>query len=278
MTNPRIGVCSWSLRPQGPRQLAETLDGLGIQAVQLALVPLVEEPQAWAGAVETLTAAGVHVTSGMLDLASEDYSSLDSIRHTGGVRPDGDWPANHRRCADVARVAGDAGIGLVTFHAGFLPEDRDDPLRRTMIERLRAVADVFAEHGVDVALETGQESAETLAGVLAEIEHPGVGVNFDPANMILYGMGDPVRALDRLVGAVKQIHVKDAHPTEVPGTWGTEVAAGRGAVDWEAFFDIAVSIRPPVAFVIERESGANRLDDIGAARALIEHHLTGRTA
>jgi hypothetical protein len=123
------------------------LDGLGLRAVQLALVPLVQEPDVWAGAVETLSAAGIHVASGMLAMAGEDYSTLETIRATGGVRPDAAWPANRRRAADVARVASETGLGLVTFHAGFLPQEHDDPLRRTMIERLRVVADGFAEHG-----------------------------------------------------------------------------------------------------------------------------------
>ncbi|MHC4217999.1 MAG: sugar phosphate isomerase/epimerase family protein [Planctomycetota bacterium] len=273
MATPRIGVCSWSLGAGDPHRLAGTLGDLGIRAVQLGLVPLVEEPRVWAGAVETLAAAGVHVASGMLAMAGEDYSTLDTIRRTGGVRPDTDWPANEKLCADVARVAGGAGLGLVTFHAGFLPEDPADPLRRTMIERLRVVADAFAEHGVGVAFETGQETADTLAGVLTELERPAVGVNFDPANMILYGKGDPVEALERLAPTVKQIHVKDAIPTDDPGTWGTEMPVGRGIVDWEAFFDVASSISPPVSFIIERESGADRVGDIAAARALIERHV-----
>jgi sugar phosphate isomerase/epimerase len=236
-------------------------------------VPLVEEPHVWSGAVETLAAAGIGVASGMLAMAGEDYSTLAAIRNTGGVRPDGDWPDNLRLAAEVARAAGDAGLGLVTLHAGFLPEDRRDPLRRTMIERLRTVTDAFAEHGVSLAFETGQETAETLEGVLAELDRPAVGVNFDPANMILYGMGDPVQALKRLAPAVKQIHVKDAVPTDEPGTWGREVPVGEGAVDWPAFFEVALSISPPVPFVIERESGAERLADIAAARDLIENYL-----
>ena len=137
MMNPEIGVCSWSLRPQGPAHLAEMLQRLGIPAVQLALVPLVEKPRVWADAGEMLTAAGIHIASGMLAMVGEDYLTLNTIRRTGGVRPDADWPVNRQRCADVARVAEQAGLGLVTFHAGFLPEQRDDPLRRTMIERLR---------------------------------------------------------------------------------------------------------------------------------------------
>jgi sugar phosphate isomerase/epimerase len=249
------------------------IHALGLGAVQLALVPLVREPDAWGNAVEMLRAAGTHVCSGMLAMDGEDYSTLESIRRTGGVRPDGAWPANNELCADVARVAGGAGLELVTFHAGFLPHDRGDPLRAIMIDRLRAVADAFAGHGVAVALETGQETAETLVGVLTELDRPDVGVNFDPANMILYGMGDPVQALSCLAPFVRQIHVKDALPTGTPGTWGREVPAGKGAVDWDAFFDVASSIKPPVSFVIEREAGADRLRDIAAARDLIEKHL-----
>ena len=209
MTSPRIGVCTWSLGPEGPKDLSEKLRRVEIDAVQLALVPLLAEPRVWSGALDTLDAAGVRVFSGMLAMAGEDYTTLESIRRTGGVRPDDTWPDNRRRALEVARLAGDEGIALVTFHAGFLPPP-EDPVRRVMIDRLRAVADGFADQGVRVALETGQETAETLAGVLAELE--GVGVNFDPANMILYAMGDGVAALGRLAPLVRQVHIKDDLP------------------------------------------------------------------
>ncbi len=274
MNDPRIGVCSWSVRPQDPQALIEALRRLGIQTVQLALVPLVEEPRMWGHAMELLGAAGMRVASGMLAMAGEDYTTLDSIRRTGGVRPDRDWPRNRERAARAARFAGEAGIRLVTFHAGFLEERRSDAMRRRMLDRLREVAELFAEQGVTVALETGQESAATLIDVLEELGRPDVGVNFDPANMILYGMGDPVAALGQLVPHVRQIHVKDALPARPPGSWGREVPAGQGAVDWEAFFETALSIDPPVDFIIEREAGPDRERDIAAARDLAARHLS----
>ena len=135
------------------------------------------------------------------------------------------------------------------------------------------VADHCAGLRLTMNLETGQETADTLLAVLQKVDRPNLGVNFDPANMILYGMGDPVEALRRLAGAGKQIHVKDALPARTPGAWGTEVVAGRGAVDWQAFFDVARSISPAVSFVIERESSADHLADVAAARDLIEKHL-----
>ncbi len=273
MTNHRIGVCSWSLPARDPRHLAELLASLQIDAVQLALVPVVEDPGVWAPAVEVLRAAGVHIVSGMLAMVGEDYASLDSIRRTGGVRPDATWPANQELAEQVARVAGEGGIDLVTCHAGFLDGRPDDPMRDTILRRLRAIVDLFGAHGVNVAFETGQETAATLLVVLAALDRPGVGVNFDPANMILYGMGDPVEALKRLSARVVQVHVKDAVATDRPGTWGREAAAGRGGVNWDEFFKVALGIEPPLNFVIEREAGGDRAADIAAARTLIEDHL-----
>ena len=179
-SNTRIGVCSWSLQPESPSALIAAVQRLEIRAVQLALNPIIDMQPGWEGAVAALRAADVHIISGMIAMAGEDYSTLESIRRTGGVRPDETWAVNGRRARTAARLAAAEQIELVTFHAGFLPEERDDPQRAVMIERLRAIADLFADAGATVALETGQETADTLAMVLDEIDRPNLGVNFDP--------------------------------------------------------------------------------------------------
>ncbi len=273
MTSPPIGVCSWSLGPANPGHLVASLNRLDLRCVQLALGPAVGAAACWAGAVEELAAGGVTAISGMMAMAGEDYSTLESIRRTGGLRPDDTWPANRRLASDVAAAAADTGIGLVTFHAGFLAEQPGESSRLAMLQRLDTVAGIFADRGIDLALETGQETAGTLLGVLNELDRPDVGVNFDPANMILYGMGDPVDGLKQLAGWVRQIHVKDAVAAEAPGTWGREVPAGPGAVAWDDFFEVARSIHPRVPYVIEREAGVSRDRDIVTAKRLIEGHL-----
>ena len=273
MTSPLIGVCSWSLRPANPGPLVASLNRLDLRCVQLALGPVVGAAVCWAGAVEELAAGGVTVISGMMAMAGEDYSTLESIRRTGGLRPDDTWPANRRLASEAAAAAADMGIGLVTFHAGFLAERPDESSRVAMLRRLDAVAGIFADRGIDLAFETGQERAGTLLGVLDELDRPDVGVNFDPANMILYGMGDPVDGLRQLAGWVRQIHVKDAVAAETPGAWGREVPVGLGAVAWDDFFEVARSIHRPVAYVIEREAGGGRDRDIATAKRLIERHL-----
>ncbi|NNM27646.1 MAG: sugar phosphate isomerase/epimerase [Phycisphaerales bacterium] len=273
MAGPRIAVCSWSLAPQDPADLLEQLERLRIDAVQLDLTRLSAEPKIWYPAMELLPSAGVDIISGMMAMEGEDYSSLASIAATGGVRPDATWNVNCTRAEMVAELAETMDVRLTTFHAGFIPESADDGERAVICERLRTIADGFAARGLEIAFETGQETADTLAAALEEIDRTNVGVNFDPANMILYAKGDPVAAVDRLRPWIRQVHVKDAVPTTEPGTWGREVPVGQGVVDWPAFFAAVRTIDPPVDYVIEREAGDDRHADIQAARTLIDAHL-----
>lgn len=259
----RVGVCSWSLRPEHPEHLLELLAPLGLTRVQLALVPCVEA-LSWRDAVGALRARGLTIASGMLATVGEDYSTLDSIARTGGVRPDATWPATRSLAASVAALAGRESIGLVTFHAGFIPHDAGAE-RSMMVARLREVADLFQAASVSVAFETGQESAATLADALREIDHPAVGVNFDPANMILYGMGDPVAAVRTLAPWIRQVHIKDAVPALRSGEWGQEVQVGTGAVEWPSFIGALRDLDRPLDLVIEREAGAARAGDVRVA-------------
>ncbi|HEY3242768.1 MAG TPA: sugar phosphate isomerase/epimerase family protein [Phycisphaerae bacterium] len=269
----KLGVCSWSLQPPSPADLARKVSDVGVKCVQLALDPLREGR--WA-AEETLTIlanTGVEIRSGMMAMRGEDYSTLESIRQTGGVRMDQHWAENLAAAGENGRIARRLGIHLVTFHAGFLPHERGDALRQLMIERLRAIIDRLAEHGVRVGFETGQESADTLLDILDELDRPAAGVNYDPANMILYGMGDPVEALRRLAPRVVQIHIKDAMATTAPGTWGREVPVGTGQVDWPAFFGVIRQKRLGCDLMIEREAGHDRIRDARRAREVVERSL-----
>ena len=270
MSSPKrhLGVCSWSLRAGSPAELAERVQAVGVASLQLALDPLRRGEWSPGETARTLGAAGLAVRSGMMGTAGEDYTTLATIRATGGVRPDQHWEENRRAASANALLARELGLGLVSFHAGFLPEERGSE-RTKLVARLREVVDRFAEHGVRAAFETGQETAETLAHFLEELARPSAGVNFDPANMLLYAMGDPVAALRPLAPHVLQVHVKDAVRTKVPGAWGEEVPVGPGEVNWKAFFEVIESARLDVDFMIEREAGNDRIGDIGKARALV---------
>jgi len=278
----RMGVCSWSLRPESPRDLALKVRACGVGRVQLALDPIrlgawnVEETAA------ALEGEGIVIASGMMGMEGEDYSTLDSIARSGGVRRAETWAANRAAAAENADIASALGIGLVTFHAGFLPPSGREvggAERGEMVDRLRHLAKTFAAQGVRVGLETGQESAERLGEVLNELdallpERARVGVNFDPANMVLYGMGEPVAALEALMPRVVQVHIKDAVETVRPGEWGREVEVGTGSVHWPDFLRALVAagwnVDEGIDLVIEREAGERRIEDVcAAARVLI---------
>jgi len=264
----RLAVCSWSLQPSSPQDLFAKLDATGIPRIQLALDPLLEAPGIWEK--ELLRADGVEIISGMFGCAGEDYSTLESIRLTGGVAPDATWEPNLAHIRAASELAADLGLELVTFHAGFLPHDESDPVFEKMLGRLKKVAEIFSDAGILLAMETGQETADELSLLLQSL--PGVRVNFDPANMILYGKGDPIAAIHTLGPWIRQVHIKDAIRTKVAGTWGEEVAVGTGEVDWPGFFRALEELNFAGNYVIEREAGTQRIADIRTARELVLNH------
>jgi sugar phosphate isomerase/epimerase len=266
----RLAVCSWSLQPQTPQQLVSYLKTLGLSRVQLALDPVRTQPDLWGRSVGFLNQHDIQIVSGMFGTVGEDYSTLQSIGRTGGLVPDATWDENWRNIQVIAELAQRFDIRLVTFHAGFLPHDENDPEFRKLLPRIVAVADLFASKGLQLAFETGQETAATLRVFLERLARPNVGVNFDPANMILYDKGDPIEALKVLIPWLRQCHIKDALPTKVPGSWGEEVPVGTGRVDWKAFFRVLKESNFNGHLAIEREAGSQRVADIMTAKQLVE--------
>jgi sugar phosphate isomerase/epimerase len=248
------------------------VQSLGLNKVQLALNDHRGSEGGAAIGVE-LAKAGIEIVSGMFGTVGEDYTSMETIKQTGGVIPDEHWEANQQIAKDVVDAARSLGLDLVSFHAGFLPEDQNDPDYEKLIKRLRTLATLFDDSGIMLSFETGQEEGSHLSHFLDDLAAPNVGVNFDPANMILYDKGDPIEGLRSLVPYLQQVHIKDANKTKEPGTWGEEVVVGTGEVDWPAFLEILNRANYKGALVIEREAGDDRVADILAAKYHLESLL-----
>jgi len=261
----RLGVCAWSLQPQSAAHLRLLLEDIGIRCFQSDLDQIRNHPDRWDRLPEFCATHGLTMVSGMFRTAGEDYSSLESIRKTGGIVPDETWEENWYNIQANALLAEQLGINLVTFHAGFIPHDKSDPGYAKIIDRIKKIALAFAEHGINLGLETGQETAETLRSFLEDLDCSNVGVNFDPANMIMYNMGDPIQAIKTLGPWIFQCHIKDAKFPEKPGQWGEEVPVGSGDVNWPEFFKMLKQIDYHNDFLIEREAGNDRLYDIQTA-------------
>ncbi len=269
----RLAVCSWSLQPESPEVLLSHLKTIGISKVQIALDPIRENPDVWGKYGSLSQEAGLSQVSGMMVTVGEDYSTMEAIKETGGVVPDATWPENLANFKENILVAKDLGLKLVTFHAGFLPHEASDPAFAKLMDRIRQIGELFGENGLELGFETGQETADTLKDFLDQLALPNVGVNFDPANMILYDKGDPIEALKVLAPYLKQCHIKDANRTSQPGEWGEEVQTGTGQVDWKDFFATLEGLGYEGTFAIEREAGEQRVEDILAAKKHIHSLL-----
>ena len=189
-------------------------------------------------------------------------ATLDTIKKTGGVVPDDAWEANKKIVVTGAKLSAELKSPVLTLHAGFL--DESDPVAlKKYTDRVKFIVDACGEAGVGVAFETGQETAADLAKFMPTV--PGAGVNFDPANMILYAKGSPVEAVRTLAPWIRHVHLKDAVLTKKPGTWGTEVPWGDGEVDAPRFLAELKAAGYKGAFAIEREGGNDRTGDIALA-------------
>jgi L-ribulose-5-phosphate 3-epimerase len=239
---------------------------LGRSHVQLALGSLVMlDDKRKFQELGHLKNAGITLTAGMISFPGEDYTSIDHIRRTGGYVPDADWPARKMLSVHAAKLAAELGIGKLSTHIGFVP-DASDPGYDTIKGRVREIADEFKRHDVDLLLETGQERADELLAFLHDLQAPNVFINFDPANMILYGLGDPIQAVATLAPFIRHVHVKDATASAKPGVeWGQEVPFGAGAVGPKRFLSALKEIHYTGPLAIEREAGSDRVGDVQAA-------------
>ncbi len=173
-----------------------------------------------------------------------------------------------RKASDFAKLA---GIPAVQRHFGFLPEDPNVPEFGEAVSALREVAAHCKMNGQTFRCETGQETPIALLRVIKAAGMDNVGVNFDGANLILYGKANPVDALDTLGPLVMGVHAKDGrYPTD-PEQLGEEVPIGEGKVNFPAFIQRLKQIGYRGPITIEREiSGPQQAADIRASKAYLE--------
>jgi sugar phosphate isomerase/epimerase len=162
------------------------------------------------------------------------------------------------------------------LHAGFLPEP-GQPDRKPFLDTLTKVSELAKAKSITIAFETGQETADLLKLTLDELKCPNLKVNFDPANMLLYEKGDPIRAVEILGPYIRSVHVKDAIHTKVPGTWGDEVPLGKGEANIRKFIQTLKKVGYRGALCIEREVGnqEQRVADIAHGIGYLKECLAG---
>ena len=259
--NWSIGVCSWSFQ-KSIDEIGAIMTAMNVNHIHLALAPaLGADGQAYLDAVKRQNWT---ISSTMLHFDYEDYTTLDTIKVTGGIAPDDKWPMASDAFVKACALTKDLGVTYISMHVGFL--DHTDPeYAKKFYDRVRFLGDAAKAAGVTLLMETGQESAEDLKHFLVTLNHPNVMLNFDPANMILYNKDEPIEALKILAPWIRHVHAKDAVRTKVTGTWGSEVPWGDGEVNVFAFLNALRALGFEGTLAIEREAGTQRVKDITQA-------------
>ena len=275
MEQLQVGLMFWTGGVLGidatPDEIVDSVASLGVKCGQLGvhgaadLGPVAVEQ--WRSALDRCE---LEVVTAFLSFEGESYASIPICAQTVGYVPPKTRRERELRTYAVSDFAHSLGISGVAAHIGCLPEDPGDSEHQAVLELVRRVCDHCAGNGQTFALETGQEPAAALLEFLRAVERPNLGVNFDPANMILYGSGDPMEALRTLGGHLLTVHCKDGTWPEAEGEWGRETPLGDGDVGMQQYVRTLREIGYEGPLVIEREIvGEEQRADIGRAIALL---------
>ncbi|MCI0360099.1 MAG: sugar phosphate isomerase/epimerase [Planctomycetaceae bacterium] len=233
----------------------EVAKELGVPTIQLHAPHAASRTKANAEAfVKRLDQLGIQLTCVFGGFEGESYADIPTVASTVGLVPPATRTSRTKELKEIADFARLLGCKVVGLHIGFVPHDTKDPLYRQTLDVTRDVCDHCAKNGQSLHLETGQESADSLLQFIHDVERPNLFINFDPANMILYGTGEPIAALKKVGRFVKSIHCKDGKWSPEPGkTWGQEVPLGQGDVGMENYLRTLKEIGYDGPLTIERE-------------------------
>ena len=177
--------------------------------------------------------------------------------------------AHIKKASDFAKQC---GIPAVQTHCGFIPENPNDPLYKELVAAMRDVVSYCKRNGQNFRYETGQETPITLIRAMGDVGLDNQGINFDLANLILYGKANPVDAIDILGPYVQGIHAKDGLWPTNPKRLGEEVPIGKGKVDFPRIIERLKQLKYQGAVTIEREiSGPQQLEDVRAEKVYLEN-------
>lgn len=230
-------------------------------------------PQTAASFLQRLRALGIRLTAVFGGFEGESYADIPTVERTVGLVPPETRAQRLSEMKSISDFAVDLQCDIVALHLGFVPHDTGSAAYRAIVETTRDLCAHCQANSQSLHLETGQETADGLVRFLDDVACDNLFVNFDPANMILYGTGQPLEALRLLGQRVRSVHCKDANWSDQPGvTWGQEMPLGAGQVDMPAYLETLQEIGYAGPLTIEREipqEPRRQREEIAAAAGLL---------
>ncbi|QDT11074.1 sugar phosphate isomerase/epimerase family protein [Planctomycetes bacterium K23_9] len=233
----------------------DVISELGLPTIQLHAPHGDKRNEKQAGELASqLSKMDVQCTAVFGGFDGESYADIPTVVETIGLVPAASRQSRLEEMFQISDFSKWLGCDAVALHLGFIPHHPDADGYSDIVDVTRQLCDHCAANEQYLHLETGQETAEGLLTFIDEVKRDNLKINFDPANMILYGTGEPIEALRAVAKHVRSIHCKDATWSDKPGeTWGAEVALGEGQVDIEAYLKTLHEIGYTGPLTIERE-------------------------
>jgi sugar phosphate isomerase/epimerase len=273
-----IGLMFWA--GEDARETLKRVKKFGVRSGQLGFpgeLPLEGAAERWRDALGKEKFSAV---TAVCSYVGEDYADVPTVQRTVGLVPKSTRRERITRTKAVSDVAAQLGIDSIACHIGFVPHNGNEALYMEIRDVAREICDHCGENGQAFTLETGQEPAKVLLKFIEDVGRANLKINFDPANMILYGTGDPVEALGVLGKFVISVHCKDGDwpPLDTPTALGMERPLGEGSVDIPAFISKLKEIGYTGILSIEREepNEEKRAADIRKAVSLLRE-MTARS-
>ena len=271
----QLGVMASLAR--GPEAALQEVHALGLPTCQVTCWdPSLYTPENARALAEASRRYSVEVTTLWAGYSGRRvWNFIEGPSTIGLVPPD----TRQQRVAELqagSDFARQVGIPSITTHVGFLPEWPGDPEYQPIVAALRDVAERCRDNGQEFWFETGQETPITLLRTMQDVGTGNLGINLDPANLLLYGKANPVDALDVFGVHVRGVHAKDGeYPTD-GRSLGKEQPLGQGRVNFPALIGKLKALGYTGALTIEREiSGPKQIEDIKLAIHLLEPLVAG---
>ena len=217
---------------------------------------------------------GVQCTAVFGGFDGESYADIPTVVKTVGLVPADSRQSRLEEMFQISDFTKWLGCDTVALHLGFIPHDPSADGYSDIVEVTQQLCDHCQANGQFLHLETGQETAEGLLEFISQVGRDNLKINFDPANMILYGTGEPIEALRAVAKHVRSIHCKDGTWSDQPGvTWGAETPLGDGDVNIRDYLATLKEIGYDGPLTIEREipqEADRQKQEIGKAIELLK--------